>query len=226
MMLNTCCPRRLRDFPPAGSTEAAPSSLGIVTNALFIDRLDALTNRAGDTLVVQRTAAYLQANGHEVEVARSPEVDLEPFDAIQLFNLTRSEAIINIARRAIRAGTPDALTPKYWDLIEGVPWLAYEWPLRWCVRWMPRPWHYVRPFSGRTDEHIIQHEILAGAPQLSTGLTFLQSFPHGRLNERATPSCRPKELPRLPVCRKQRTVPKQHESQSQNLPDDQPRQIQ
>jgi hypothetical protein len=130
----------------------------------LIDRLDALTNQAGDTLVVQGTAAFLQANGHEVEVTRSPEVDLEPFDAIHLFNLTRSEAIINIARRAIRAGAAYALTPIYWDLIEGVPWLAYEWPRRWRVRWMPRPWRYARPFSGRTDECIIQHEILAAPP--------------------------------------------------------------
>jgi len=132
-------------------------------NVLLINRDDARENPGGDTVVIEETADFLQAQGYGVEVSSSTDLDLTRFDALHLFNLTRPQAIIGIARRALATRIPYSVTPIYWDLVEGIPWQAYEPPRSWRIRFTPKSLRYGSPFSQRTDERMLQYEVLAGA---------------------------------------------------------------
>ncbi|MEM9175223.1 MAG: glycosyltransferase family 4 protein [Myxococcota bacterium] len=129
---------------------------------LLVDREDANARPGGDSVVVAETAAFLRAAGHRVEIG--PRVSsAASFDAVHLFNLTRPEGALAAARAARAARTPYFLTPIYWDLIDGVPWQAYEFPRSLRIRWTPSSLRRRGRRPPFPDERALQAEILTFA---------------------------------------------------------------
>jgi glycosyltransferase involved in cell wall biosynthesis len=85
---------------------------------LFCSRTTLFSGPGGDTVQILKTAEFLRSMGCEVEISIDPDVDVEGFDILHLFNLTRPQEAYPQAKRAQRQGIPVALSPIYVDYRE------------------------------------------------------------------------------------------------------------
>ena len=77
---------------------------------LFQNRPNALTQRGGDTVVMERTMAGLRQHGVEVTVDLQGAEDPAKYDLVHLFNFALPELTRAFAERAHRAGVPYVVT--------------------------------------------------------------------------------------------------------------------
>ncbi|MCB0320817.1 MAG: glycosyltransferase, partial [Bdellovibrionales bacterium] len=84
---------------------------------LVQNRANMLTQRGGDTLVVERLVAGLRSRGIDVEVDLTGQADPARFDIVHLINFALPQMIEEFGRRAKAAGTPFVVT----TLCEDVP---------------------------------------------------------------------------------------------------------
>ena len=140
------------------------------------NRPDSETHPGGDTVQMEWTARFLRSLGHEVVISFELEPDLDGFDLVHLFNLTRPHETFVQAENARRQSKTYVLSSVYWDLESAVPWHAYEFPRNWWRRMMPetlrlrlRRFHGVgrcsgmRSKRGNDDPRILQASILQNA---------------------------------------------------------------
>lgn len=104
---------------------------------LMQNRPDSLTHPGGDTVQMDRTAVFLRAQGHRVDISFEPTPDLRAYDVVHLFNLTRPLETQAQATNAARQHRPFILSSVYWDLESAVPWSAYEFPRNYWRRFAP-----------------------------------------------------------------------------------------
>lgn len=83
---------------------------------LFCIRNDYLSNFAGDSALLLKTADSLLKKGLSVTINNGAITDFSDYDIIHLFNLTRITETYRYFKTAERAGKPVVLTPIYWDL--------------------------------------------------------------------------------------------------------------
>lgn len=83
---------------------------------LFIVRSTLLTNRGGDTVQVQQTAAWLNKLNVDTTIRLSNEsIDYKPYDLLHFFNITRpADMLIHIKA----SGKPFVISPIFVDYLE------------------------------------------------------------------------------------------------------------
>ncbi len=82
---------------------------------LLQSRADLLVLPAGDTVQVLETKRALQALGVDVDHSSELAPDLEGYDVVHLFNLTRVAETAAQCENAIRRGKPVVVSPIYWN---------------------------------------------------------------------------------------------------------------
>ena len=82
---------------------------------LFQSRADLLVLPAGDTVQVLETKRALQALGVDVDHSSELAPDLEGYDLVHLFNLTRVAETAAQCENTIRRGKPVVVSPIYWN---------------------------------------------------------------------------------------------------------------
>lgn len=93
------------------------SGEGKIGKILFLCiRSDFLTNFAGDSKFLLKTADFLSRNGFSVHICRSVDEDLSRCDAVWLFNLTRLTETYAFFTASQKLKKPLLLTPIFWDL--------------------------------------------------------------------------------------------------------------
>lgn len=89
---------------------------GAPLNILFCIRKDYLTNMAGDTVQLLKTAEYLRGKGFFIVINNGTIFDYSGYDVVHLFNLTRITETYEYFKIAQKYNKPIVLTPIYWDL--------------------------------------------------------------------------------------------------------------
>jgi len=69
----------------------------------------------GDTVQIQKTAAFLERLGISCDVLTSSIRDYSPYDIVHLFNYTRIQETALFARQAKKSNMPVVLSTVYWD---------------------------------------------------------------------------------------------------------------
>jgi glycosyltransferase involved in cell wall biosynthesis len=85
---------------------------------LFLSRTTLFSVTGGDTIQVLKTADALRAKGCEVMVSTDVDPDMDGFDLVHIFNLTRPQETYFQALAAKRKGIPVVLSPIYADFSE------------------------------------------------------------------------------------------------------------
>jgi glycosyltransferase involved in cell wall biosynthesis len=85
---------------------------------LFLSRTTLFSVTGGDTIQVLKTADALRAKGCEVTVSTDVDPDMDGFDLVHIFNLTRPQETYFQALAAKRKGIPVVLSPIYADFSE------------------------------------------------------------------------------------------------------------
>ncbi|WCF07871.1 glycosyltransferase [Paenibacillus thiaminolyticus] len=83
---------------------------------LIFDRNDSGKYAGGDTIQIHAIVSYLKRLGCYTQVTSNPLYNLEPFDYIIIFNLTRPYEAYMYAKAALRYNKPYIVFPVYWDL--------------------------------------------------------------------------------------------------------------
>ncbi len=78
-------------------------------------RPNALTQRGGDTVVMERITEGLRMNGHEVVLDLDEKIPLDSFDIVHLYNFATPEVTQRQAKRAVEANRPFIVTTMYED---------------------------------------------------------------------------------------------------------------
>ncbi|MBX3394548.1 MAG: glycosyltransferase family 4 protein [Phycisphaerae bacterium] len=104
---------------------------------LMQNRPDSLTHPGGDTVQMERTAAFLRDQGHRIDISLESAPDLRAYDLVHMFNLTRPLETHAQAVNAVRQRKPYLLSSVYWNLESAVPWSAYEFPRNYWRRFVP-----------------------------------------------------------------------------------------
>ena len=78
---------------------------------LIQNRSDAYAVPGGDTKQMQETAAHLRRLGVDVDISLETSPQLEGYDLVHLFNLSRPDSTVLQARNAHERGVPFVLTP-------------------------------------------------------------------------------------------------------------------
>ena len=82
---------------------------------LMQNRSNALTQRGGDTSVMERLAEGLRARGAVVELDFTAQIALAAYDVVHLFNFATPELTEVLAKRCDVAGKPYVVTTLYED---------------------------------------------------------------------------------------------------------------
>jgi glycosyltransferase involved in cell wall biosynthesis len=85
---------------------------------LLQSRKTLFTVPGGDTIQVLKSAEYLRLAGALVDVSTDLEPNVEQYDLVHLFNLTRTQETLAQAKHARRHGKPILLSPIYVDYSE------------------------------------------------------------------------------------------------------------
>jgi glycosyltransferase involved in cell wall biosynthesis len=85
---------------------------------LFLSRTTLFSVPGGDTIQVLKTAEALRTTGCEVTVSTDMDPDMDGFDLVHIFNLTRPQETYFQALAAKRKGIPVVLSPIYADFSE------------------------------------------------------------------------------------------------------------
>lgn len=101
---------------------------------LVQNRPDARSNPGGDTVQMDETVRSLRDAGHAVDVSFELRPNLEAYNVVHLFNLTRPIETFIQARNAREQDKPYTLSSVYWNLDAAIPWRAYAFPGRWWRR--------------------------------------------------------------------------------------------
>lgn len=85
---------------------------------LFVNRPETYTVPGGDTVLMEKTRAYLEGQGIQVDVCLDPEPDATGYDLAHLFNMQLPDDELRQLRSLKRSGVPVVLTPLYWSMAE------------------------------------------------------------------------------------------------------------
>lgn len=83
---------------------------------LFCIRSDYLTNFAGDSKQLLKTADYLRQKGLSITINSGEITDYGDYDIVHLFNLTRITETYRYFKAAQKFRKPIVITPIYWNL--------------------------------------------------------------------------------------------------------------
>ena len=78
-------------------------------------RPNALSQRGGDTVVMERISEGLRSFGHEVVLDLEDKIDPRAFDLVHLYNFATPEVTEKQAKRAVEANVPFVVTTMYED---------------------------------------------------------------------------------------------------------------
>ncbi len=78
-------------------------------------RPNALSQRGGDTVVMERITEGLRSKGHEVVLDLEEKLPIESFDIVHLYNFATPEVTQRQAKRAVEAKRPFIVTTMYED---------------------------------------------------------------------------------------------------------------
>lgn len=81
---------------------------------VFQVRPDFMKNPAGDTVQMVSTGQALQRLGVEVHISADPNIDLSPYDAVHIFNITRIKESYMFFLNAQKQQKKIVLSPIYW----------------------------------------------------------------------------------------------------------------
>jgi len=81
---------------------------------VFQARPDFIKNPAGDTVQMVSTGQELQKLGVEVHISADPNLDLSPYDAVHIFNITRIKESYMFFLNAQKQQKKIVLSPIYW----------------------------------------------------------------------------------------------------------------
>jgi len=81
---------------------------------VFQARPDFMKNPAGDTVQMVSTGQALQTLGVEVHISTDPDLDLSPYDAVHIFNITRIKESYMYFLNAQKQQKAIVLSPIYW----------------------------------------------------------------------------------------------------------------
>jgi glycosyltransferase involved in cell wall biosynthesis len=89
-----------------------------MTRVLFNIREDYLSNPGGDTIQLLKTAEALRSLKVETDIANEVRPDLNHYDVVHLFNLTRVRETLSQCENARKFNIPVALSTIYWNMDE------------------------------------------------------------------------------------------------------------
>jgi len=154
-------------------------------------RANALTQRGGDTVVMENIAAGLRALGHTIELDLSDEKNPRDYDLIHLYNFATPEITERQARRAVEASKPFIVTTMYEDwpfffspMVE--QFLLLESYLE--VEQMPGSWEQLKAAMEKIPPSVIQDnsftafhaDALVGTGQTEIN-ALRRDYPHAKL---------------------------------------------
>lgn len=87
-------------------------------NILFQNRRDVFDVPGGDTIMMQRTKESLEELGLRVDFSSDPEVNLDKYDIVHVFNTQTINEPLSFCLNAKRQDTPLALSTLYWNFDE------------------------------------------------------------------------------------------------------------
>lgn len=99
-----------------GSSRSKIHAVSGVKRILMQNRPNALTQRGGDTVVMEHLATGLRARGVEVDIDVQYKKDLRDYDLVHLFNFATPEITENLGKRCHSANVPFVVTTLYEDL--------------------------------------------------------------------------------------------------------------
>lgn len=83
---------------------------------LFYTRKNLQENPAGDTTIIQALRKHLRKLEIKVDLCTDQNVNLNTYDLVHLFNVSRASEIYNFLKLLPRESKATVLTPIYWDL--------------------------------------------------------------------------------------------------------------
>ncbi|NLF25632.1 MAG: tetratricopeptide repeat protein [Deltaproteobacteria bacterium] len=125
---------------------AASAEITLVEKPLRVlmqNRSNTFTQRGGDTVVIEKTAAALRKRGVQVTIDLENSANPKDFEIVHLFNFVLSSLLRSQGERAFQAGVPFVVTTLYEDvnLFHNQSQVAAQFLMEYVGRGQDRQWY-------------------------------------------------------------------------------------